>query len=241
MQIYPAIDIKDGKAVRLTQGKFDEVTVFNESPVETFKQWVEAGASYVHMVDLDGARYGKSFIIDIIKDIRKKYDLPIQTGGGVRSIEDITDRINAGVSRVIIGTAAVKNPELVKKAVEMYGDKIAVGVDAKDGMVAIAGWEEVSDISAVELCLKMKEYGVKTVIYTDISKDGMMCGPNIVATKELIDKTGLDVIASGGVYSMQNLEEVESINAEGVIIGKALYNGALDLKNVLDRFEKGDK
>ena len=240
MQIYPAIDIKDGKAVRLTQGKFDNVTVFNDEPTEAAKAWIDAGASYIHIVDLDGARYGKSFITDIIKSIRSKYTVPIQTGGGVRTMEDITERINAGATRVIIGTAAVKNPELVKEAVEKYGDKIAVGVDAKDGMVAIAGWEEVSDVSAVDLCLKMKGYGVKTVIYTDISKDGMMCGPNLISTKELIDKTGLDVIASGGVSSMKDLENVERIGSEGVIIGKALYNGALELGDVLERFEKGE-
>ena len=240
MQIYPAIDIKDGKAVRLTQGKFDDVTVFNDEPAEAAKAWVDAGASYIHIVDLDGARYGKSFITDIIKSIRSKYTVPIQTGGGVRTMEDITERIEAGASRVIIGTAAVKNPELVKVAVGIYGDKIAVGVDAKDGMVAIAGWEEVSDVSAVELCLKMKGCGVKTVIYTDISKDGMMCGPNLVSTKELIDKTGLEVIASGGVSSMEDLENVEKIGSAGVIIGKALYNGALELGDVLERFEKGE-
>lgn len=237
MQIYPAIDIKDGKAVRLTQGKFDDVTVFNDSPVEAAKKWVDAGATYIHIVDLDGARYGKSYIIDIIKSIRAEYDIPIQTGGGVRSIEDVTARVEAGASRVIIGTAAVKNPELVKKAVELYGDKIAVGVDAKDGMVAISGWEEISSITAVDLCLKMKGYGVKTVIYTDISKDGMMCGPNIESTKELIEKTGLDVIASGGVSSMTDVENVNSIGSAGVIIGKALYNGAMNLEQVIDRFE----
>jgi phosphoribosylformimino-5-aminoimidazole carboxamide ribotide isomerase len=237
MQIYPAIDIKDGKAVRLTQGKFDNVTVFNDDPTDAAKAWIDAGASYIHIVDLDGARYGKSFITDIIKAIRAKYDIPVQTGGGVRSLQDVTDRIEARASRVIIGTAAVKNPELVKQAVELYGDKIAVGVDAKNGMVAISGWEEVSDVTAVDLCLKMKEYGVRTVIYTDISKDGMMCGPNIESTKALIDKTGLDVIASGGVSKLSDIENVDKIGSAGVIIGKALYNGALDLKEVLNKFE----
>lgn len=237
MQIYPAIDIIDGKAVRLSQGKFDDVTVFNENPVEAAGNWVNSGATYIHLVDLDGARYGKSFVIDIIKNIKKAYGIPVQTGGGVRTMEDIDIRINAGADRIIIGTAAVKNPELVKSAVEKYGDKIAVGVDAKNGMVAISGWEEVSDISAVDLCLKMKAYGVKTVIYTDISKDGMMSGPNIESTKELIDKTGLDVIASGGVSHIKDIENVSKINAAGVIIGKALYNGALDLKEVIEKYQ----
>ncbi len=240
MQIYPAIDIKDGKAVRLVQGKFDEVTVFNDNPADAAKAWADAGATYIHIVDLDGARYGKSFIIDVLKEISEKYDIPVQTGGGVRTLDDVTARIEAGASRVIIGTAAVKNPELVKKAVELYGDKIAVGVDAKDGLVAIKGWEEVSDITAVDLCLKMKSFGVKTIIYTDISKDGMMCGPNIASTKELIEKTGLEIIASGGVSKIDDLENVNAINAQGVIIGKALYNGAINLKDAIDKFEKGE-
>ncbi len=237
MQIYPAIDIIDGKAVRLSQGSFDDVTVFNDSPVEAAKDWVEAGATYIHIVDLDGARYGKTFVTDIIKDIKSKYDVKIETGGGVRTMKDIEDRINAGASRVIIGTAAVKNPELVKEAAEKFGDKIAVGVDAKNGMVAISGWEEISDVTAVDLCLKMKEYGVNTVIYTDISKDGMMSGPNIESTKDLIEKTGMDIIASGGVSKMEDIENVNNINAAGVIIGKALYNGALNLKDVISKFQ----
>ncbi len=238
MQIYPAIDIIDGKAVRLSQGSFDNVTVFNDTPADAAKDWVDAGATYIHIVDLDGARYGKTFVIDIIKDIKSKYNIKIETGGGVRTMKDIDDRIEAGASRVIIGTAAVKNPELVKEAVEKYGDKIAVGVDAKNGMVAISGWEEVSNVTAVDLCLKMKSYGVNTVIYTDISKDGMMSGPNIESTKDLIEKTGMDIIASGGVSKIEDVENVNNINAAGVIIGKALYNGALDLKEVIDRFEK---
>lgn len=238
MQIYPAIDIIDGKAVRLTQGRYDDVTVFNDNPVMAAKEWVDAGATYIHLVDLDGARYGKSFVDRIIKDITTQFNIPVEVGGGVRTLEDVDTRINAGASRVIIGTAAVKNPQLVKEAVEKYADKIAVGVDAKNGMVAVTGWEEVSNISAVDLCLKMKEIGVKTIIYTDISKDGMMSGPNIESTKELIEKTGMDIIASGGVSCMQDIENVKNINAAGVIIGKALYNGALDLKQVIADFER---
>ena len=241
MRIYPAIDIKDGKAVRLVQGKFDEVTVFNDNPAEAAKAWAEAGANYIHIVDLDGARYGKSFIIDILKEISSKYNIPVQTGGGVRTIEDIRERIESGAARVIIGTAAVENPQLVREAIKLYGDKIAVGVDAKNGMVAIKGWEEVSDVSAVDLCLEMKKLGVKTIIYTDISKDGMMCGPNIEATKELIEKTGMEIIASGGVSKTDDLENVFKINAQGVIIGKALYNGAINLSDAIDKFEKGEK
>lgn len=242
MQIYPAIDIKDGKAVRLQQGKFDEVTVFNDNPVDAARKWVESGASYIHIVDLDGARYGKSYITDTIKLIKSQFpDIPVQTGGGVRSIEDVEARIESGVSRVIIGTAAIKDPKLVEDAVKIYDDKIAVGIDAKDGFVAIAGWEEVSGVKAVDLCIDMKKIGIKTIIYTDISKDGMMCGPNLEATKELIERTGMNIIASGGVSSIKDIENVEKINAQGVIIGKALYNGAVELKEVIDKFEKGEK
>lgn len=237
MQIYPAIDIIDGKAVRLTQGKFDNVEVFNDDPIRAAEQWVRKGATYLHLVDLDGARYGKTFVTDTIKHIKKAFDIPIETGGGVRSIEDVEIRIAAGASRVIIGTAAVKNPELVKKAAELYGDRIALGVDAKNGMAAVSGWEEVSGITAVELCLKMKEYGVKDVIYTDISKDGMMSGPNIASTKELIEKTGMNVIASGGVSKLEDIEQLRDIGASGVIIGKALFNGALDLEEVIKKFQ----
>ncbi len=237
MQIYPAIDIIDGKAVRLTQGSFDNVQVFNDDPVAAAEKWVSKGATYIHLVDLDGARYGKSFVIDIIKNIKRNFDIPIETGGGVRTMQDIDERIEAGASRVIIGTAAVKSPWLVEDAVKRYGTKIALGVDAKNGMAAISGWEEVSEISAVELCLKMKAYGIKDVIYTDISKDGMMSGPNIEATKELIEKTGMDIIASGGVSTMKDLENVQSIDAAGVIIGKALFNGALDLSEVIKKFQ----
>ncbi|HAG05069.1 MAG TPA: 1-(5-phosphoribosyl)-5-[(5-phosphoribosylamino)methylideneamino]imidazole-4-carboxamide isomerase [Lachnospiraceae bacterium] len=233
MQIYPAIDIIDSKAVRLCQGSFDEVTVFNDSPVDAAKKWVDAGADFIHIVDLDGARYGKSFISEIIKDIKANFSVKIETGGGVRSLNDVTERINSGADRVIIGTAAVKNPELVKQAVELYGDKIAVGVDAKNGMVAVSGWEEVSNTESVSLCLKMKEIGINTIIYTDISKDGMMSGPNLDSTKELIEKTGMNIIASGGVSTLTDIENVKRIGCAGVIIGKALYNGALDINEVL--------
>lgn len=239
MKIYPAIDIKDGKAVRLKQGRFDDVTVFNNNPIDVAGEFYKSGASYIHMVDLDGARYGKSYILDVIKNIKSKYDILIQTGGGVRTMEDIDTRIEAGVDKVIIGTVAVRNPELVKLAVEIYGDKIAVGIDAKDGKVAIAGWEVVSDISAVVLGRKMKEYGVKEIIYTDIAKDGMMEGPNIVSTKEMIDESGAKIIASGGVRSNEDLEALETIGASGVIIGKAIYSGDIKLPEVIEKFEKG--
>ena len=239
MKIYPAIDIKNGKCVRLRQGNFDDMTVYNDNPVEVAKEWIKNGASYIHLVDLDGAREGSGVNSDIIKEIANLSDVPVQTGGGIRTMEDIENKLALGVRRVILGTVAVKNPEIVKEAVEKFGDAIAVGIDAKNGMVAVSGWEEVSEVSAVELCVKMRDYGVKTIIYTDISKDGMMSGPNIEATKEIVDATGIDIIASGGVSGMNDLENVAKINAHGAIIGKALYTGAINLKEAVDRFERG--
>lgn len=238
MQIYPAIDLKNGQCVRLKQGRFDDVTSYGDDPVQRAKIWEQAGATYIHVVDLDGARTGNSYNLEAIKKIVSAVNVPVQTGGGIRSMRDIEQRIDAGVSRVIIGTAAVNNPELVKEAVRVYGDKIAVGIDASKGMVATDGWEKISDVPAIVLCKKMAEIGVKTVVYTDISKDGMMSGPNIESTKELVEQSGINIIASGGVSTMSDLEGVESINAQGVIIGKALYQGALDLKEVIERFEK---
>lgn len=238
MRIYPAIDIKDGKCVRLSQGCFDKVTVYGENPVEIAKQWVKEGASFIHLVDLDGALLGEQANKKVIKEIAQSVGIPIQTGGGIRSIDTIKDRLSLGVDRVIIGTAAVKNPDLVREAIMTFGaNKIIIGIDAKDGRVAVEGWEEVSSLSAVDLCLQMKEIGVKTIIYTDISKDGMLCGVNIEATKELIDKTGMEIIASGGVANLSDLEKVSVIGVEGVIIGKALYQGSVDLKQAIEQFE----
>ena len=234
MIVYPAVDILDGKAVRLEKGSFDKVTVFNDDPVEAAKNWASGGAEWVHIVDLDGARYGKSCIEDVLKKIASLGSFKVQTGGGVRSLSDIDMRINAGADRVVLGTVAVTNPALVAKACEKYGDKIAVGVDAKDGYVAVKGWEQVSDVSAIDLCKDMKAYGIKNVIYTDITRDGMMTGPNLTTTKTLIDETGLNVIASGGVSTLNDVKELKKIGASGVIIGVALYNGSIDLTEALN-------
>lgn len=241
MQIYPAIDIKNGQCVRLQQGKFDSVTVYSKDPVEQALKWLNCGATYIHVVDLDGARNGSSYNDDIINQICKAVKIPVQTGGGIRSIRDIEHKLSLGVKRVILGTVAIKNPEIVKESVKAYGaEKIVIGIDAINGRVAVEGWEHVSDVSAVELCTKMQKYGVKTVIYTDISKDGMMSGPNLEATKELIDTTGLTVIASGGISKLKHLENINLIGAQGVIIGKAIYQENLSLEDIIDRFEKGE-
>jgi len=236
MQLYPAIDIKDGKCVRLKQGDFSRQTVFYDDPVGQAKKWEDAGATYIHIVDLDGAR-GTSNNFEAIRQIAKTVSAKIQTGGGIRTLADVEAKIELGISRVIIGTAAIENPEMVAEAFSKFGDKIAVGVDAVNGMVAVHGWETTSETTALDLCLKMKSLGVKTIIYTDISRDGMMTGPNIEATKHLIDQTGLDIIASGGVSCMEDLQRVSEINAEGVIIGKALYENAIDLKEAIVEFQ----
>ena len=237
MIIYPAIDLKDGKCVRLSQGAFDKVTVFNDEPKNVAKSFQEAGASFIHVVDLDGARSGKSQNHVAIASIVSAINIPIQTGGGIRTMEDIEQKLSMGVERIILGTAALKHPDLVKAAVKAYGNHIAVGIDASQGLVAVEGWEEVSRTKAVDICIKMKNIGVQTIIYTDIAKDGMMSGPNVEATKEIVETTGLSVIASGGVSSIEDLERLSEIGVSGVIIGKALYLGALDLKSVIRTFE----
>lgn len=236
MTIYPAIDILNGKCVRLLKGDFAQETVYAENPMEIARQFKEAGAQFIHIVDLDAARTGVTTNLDKIREIIGELQMNVQTGGGIRTLADVKSRMEAGVRRAIIGTAAVKNPEMVKEAVALYGDRIAVGIDAKDGMVAVSGWEEISAIPAEELILKMKEYGVQTIIYTDIDTDGMMSGTNVAGLERMIQISGLDIIASGGVSSMEDLQAVSAAGAEGAIIGQALYKGALQLPEVLEEF-----
>lgn len=241
MRLYPAIDIKGGKCVRLFQGRFDQETVFATDPSEIAKKWESMGASYIHVVDLDGALDGQWVNREAIAKIVQSVSVPVQTGGGVRSLQDIEDRLNLGIDRVIIGTMAVANPNFVKEAIERFGaERIAVGIDAKNGMVATHGWEQVSSLEAVEFALNMKAFGVQYIIYTDISKDGTMEGPNLEQTQNLVDKTGMYIIASGGVSKMEDLDATEKIGAKGTIIGKALYLDAIDLKEAVLRFERGE-
>lgn len=239
MRLYPAIDLKDGKCVRLIQGDYNEVTIFGDDPAEMAKKWESQGGKYLHLVDLDGAKAGKGINDEAIKSIIQAVTIPVELGGGIRTLEDIKAKLELGVDRVILGSVAVSHLDLVREAVERYGsDKIVVGVDAKEGKVAVEGWLEVSTRTALEFCRELKGVGVKTVIYTDIAKDGMMQGPNIDATKQLIDETGMDVVASGGVATLEDLKRVEMIGAEGAIIGKALYIDAIDLKEAVALFEK---
>lgn len=232
MIIYPAIDIRGGKCVRLTQGRYDQITIFSDDPVSMAMQFQNAGAKYLHVVDLDAAR-GENKNREIIHNIAKSLSIPIQTGGGIRTMEDIETVLGYGIERVIIGTSAVKNPELVSEAVGKYGDRIAVGIDAKDGYVAIEGWEKTSSIKAVELATSMEAMGVSTIIYTDIATDGMLSGPNLYAMSEMIKKIGMNVIASGGVSSLKDIRDLKEIGAAGVIVGKAIYTGDVDLEKAL--------
>ena len=239
MQLYPAIDMKNGKCVRLRQGAFKDITVYSEHPEEIAALWQEKGATFLHLVDLDGALAGRSVNEETIRKIVSSVNIPVEIGGGIRSEKAIKNMLSLGVKRVIIGTKAVEEPEFLKAMVEKFGaDAIAAGVDAKDGMVAIQGWEQVSAVTATELCPKMKEYGVKHIIYTDISRDGMLSGPNIPATKKLTEETGLDIIASGGVSCMEDLDGLYKAGISGAIIGKALYEKRVDLNEAVRGFEK---
>jgi phosphoribosylformimino-5-aminoimidazole carboxamide ribotide isomerase len=238
MKLYPAIDIKGGKCVRLCQGKFDKVQVYAENPVDVARAWERAGASYIHLVDLDGALMGRGVNRDVIRKITKAVFVPVQLGGGIRTKADLDAVFDMGVSRAIIGTKAVTDPSFIKECIDEYGaERIVIGIDAKDGFVAVEGWGEVSKISAMQLGLDMKALGVKTIVYTDISKDGMLTGPNVAATKELSDATGIDIIASGGVSTMEDLERIYANGIHGAIIGKALYEKRIDLAKAVSVFE----
>lgn len=238
MQLYPAIDIKNGQCVRLRQGQFQDSQIYSKNPIEIARLFVSQGASFIHMVDLDGALVGFSVNDTVFKEIAGEINIPIQVGGGIRTIKDIENKIELGINRVIIGTKAVENLAFVKEAVKEFGsDRIVIGIDAKDGMVAIQGWEKVSSVSAIDLAMQVKDIGVKTIVYTDISKDGMLLGPNVEQTKELSDVTGFDVIASGGVSSMKDLELIAGSGVHGAIIGKALYEKKVDLAKAIELFE----
>ena len=238
MKLYPAIDLKEGKCVRLMQGDYDAVTIYGNNPSEMAKKWEDLGGDFLHIVDLDGAKAGQAVNQEAITQIIEAVQIPIEVGGGIRTMEDIGAQLNMGVHRVILGSAAIRNKALVKEALEAFGsDRTVVGVDAKEGRVAIEGWLEVTDVSALDFCKELESMGVQTVIYTDIAKDGMMQGPNLEETKKIVDHTQLKVVASGGVSCLEDLEALEKIGVEGAIIGKALYTKAIDLEEASKRFK----
>ncbi len=232
MLVFPAIDIRGGKCVRLLRGEYDKETVYGDDPVEMARRFLQQGATHLHVVDLDGARSGTGENLKAIEGI-VKLGVRVQTGGGIRTQEDILRRMDCGVMRVIIGTAAVENPALVDWAVERFSDAVAVGIDAKGGTVSVRGWERQSKLTPIALGQKMKQKGVTTVIHTQIERDGMLTGPDIEASKHLAETTGLRVVVSGGVGCIDHIRAAADANMYGIIIGKALYEGNVDLQQAL--------
>ncbi len=234
MIIIPAIDLKEGKCVRLLQGRMEDATVYSDNPEDTAKRWVAEGAGLLHIVDLDGAFTGGMKNLSAIESIRKAIRIPVEVGGGIRDMERIDQLLSLGVNRVILGTAAVEKSELVKEACKKHPGKIIVGIDAKNGFVATKGWVEVTQIKAKELALMMQGYGAAGIIYTDISKDGMLSGPNIEATREMVESLNIPVIASGGISSIDDIKRLSKIKGLwGAITGKAIYSGALNLREAI--------
>lgn len=234
MIIYPAVDVKDARCVRLVQGNFSDVTVYSDNPVEMALKWEGEGAQYLHVVDLDGARTGEPKNLWIISEMAVKLGIPLQLGGGIRSIETIEIMLCKGISRVILGTSAVKSPDFVKEAVKDFDNHIVIGIDARDGMVAIEGWAKTSEFTAVGFARKMQDLGVKTIIYTDIARDGMLTGPNLKAMEEMVKAVDIEVIASGGVGRLDDIRHLKEAGVHGVIVGKALYTGDVKLKDALE-------
>ena len=233
MLIFPAIDLYDGKAVRLYKGDYNQMTVYSENPPELAEAFRAAGATHMHLVDLEGAKTGETPNLETIRRIREAVPLFIEVGGGVRSIEIVERCLDAGIDRVILGTAAVTDPTFLRAAVSKYGEKIAVGVDIRDGKVAIRGWTEKSAFDAFDFCRELQKIGVRTIICTDVSKDGAMQGTNRALYGELSKALNLDIIASGGVSTIEDIKALRALNLCGAIIGKAYYTGAIDLREAI--------
>ena len=238
MKIFPAIDLYDGKAVRLYKGDYNQMTVYSENPIEIALAFVEAGAEYIHMVDLEGAKDGTTPNINIVSQVAKKTPLFVEIGGGIRTMETLDKYFEAGVRRAILGTAAVTDEDFLRRAVDKYGEKIAVGADIKNGRVAIKGWLEESEYTTDAFFEKMCNLGISTIICTDISKDGAMLGTNRELYKELSRKYNIDIIASGGVSSLEDIEALTEMNLYGAIIGKAYYTGAINLAEAIKISER---
>lgn len=237
MIIFPAIDLRGGKCVRLIQGDFDKETVYSDDPQATALKWQSMGAKFLHVVDLDGARAGSPQNLDAIKKILAAIEIPIEVGGGIRTLEDAEKVLSLGVRRVILGSVAVENISLVEAAVKKFGDKIVVGIDARDGIVAVHGWEKSGAVKADDLAKKIVAAGVKTIIYTDISKDGMLSGVDAKIFSDLEKSSGAEIVASGGVKSIEDIRALKAAKISGVIVGKAIYTGALDLKSAIELAE----
>lgn len=233
MLIYPAIDLYEGRAVRLYQGDYQNMTVYSDRPAEIACDFAAAGATHLHLVDLEGAKSGTTPNLSVIREIRRASNLFVEVGGGIRTMEVVDTYLSAGVDRVILGTAAVTDEDFLKAAVAKYGDRIAVGVDIKDGRVAIKGWTETSALDAFDFCEKLQTIGISTAICTDISKDGAMQGTNRALYRELSEKFSLNIIASGGVSTLDDVSHLASLGLHGAIIGKAYYTGAIALAEAI--------
>ena len=239
MVIYPVIDIKSGNCVRTKQGQYLDLEVYSHFPEKVAKNWEDQGAEFLHVIDLDGAMVGHFINYEIISDILDKVQIPIEVGGGIRTIQEVERLLRMGVSRVVIGTKAAKNPAFIKEIVNIFGaEHIVVSIDMKNGSVMMDAWENVSTYSAASLARNMKDIGVHNIVYTDVERDGMLRGANVEFAKELIESSGLDVIVSGGVSSLKDLELLKEIGAKGAILGKALYEHKIDLKTAIEIFKK---
>lgn len=229
MIIFPAIDIRGGRCVRLYQGKYDKETVYNNDPVVVAEKWKNEGAKYLHIVDLDGALTGELVNKELIKRVVEAVNIPVQMGGGIRTLERAKEILDLGVERIIVGTSAIKKKGFTQKLVEKFGEKVVVSIDAKDGYVCIDGWTNSSEIEAISFAKELQKEGVKTIVYTDISKDGTMIGPNFYELKKLKENVDINIIASGGIGRKEDIEELERMNLYGAIVGKALYEGKVSL------------
>ena len=231
MEIIPAIDLKSGLCVRLYQGDYQKQTVYSDDPVSVAARWQEMGAARLHVVDLDGAATGRPLELDLIKSMAGQVDIPLQVGGGIRELDTAEEILDTGADRVVLGTAAVQCPDLIKSLCQTRGnEKVVVAVDARDGLVAIKGWTEGTSVRAEELVMHMADWGVRRFLYTDISRDGTLTQPNFKAIQELLDLTGQRILASGGISSTEHIKRLAEMGVEGAIVGKALYTGALDLR-----------
>ncbi len=241
MFVIPAIDLKEGNCVRLVQGKKDALTVYSNNPGNTARRWESAGATLLHIVDLDGAFSGDQKNLDAIIKIRKSVKIVLQVGGGIRDSGNLLKLFSAGIDRIIIGTAAIEDPEFLTYSCSKHPGRVLTGIDASDGMVAIKGWEEVTSITAKELAKRLEMVGIAGIIYTDIKRDGMLSGPNIEATREMVESVRIPVIASGGISCLEDIKNLMKIkNLWGAITGKAIYSGTLDLKEAI-RFAAGQE
>ncbi|MFC4559979.1 1-(5-phosphoribosyl)-5-[(5-phosphoribosylamino)methylideneamino]imidazole-4-carboxamide isomerase [Virgibacillus kekensis] len=234
MILFPAIDIRNGKCVRLTQGDYNQEKIYNDSPAKVALEWQAKKAEFLHVVDLDGARTGDSTNLNTITEIAAETSIPVQVGGGIRSLKRIEEYINAGIDRVILGTAAITDKVLLQQAVQGYGEKVAVSIDARNGYVATDGWTETTNVKAVDLVKDLEQIGVRTIVYTDILKDGMLKGPNFDELQAINTATSMNTIASGGITTKTDVEQLKAMDLYGAIIGKALYDGTLEFSSLMD-------